>query len=270
MSSGAPYVTPIYSEESLEASTEQNLLTAFKELPNDLVALVAKRYPQGLPFVIIDGTLMRNTWGADGLFDEEQNVIFLKKEGFTKSNDAVARQRTVNVIAHELGHALLRGPEITTWTSRVINLYSKFSKGLSTFGPGDSRYFIADLLKQTRDAVYKEHQHRYVSAYSLLDADEFFADNSAAFFNTNTTESKCDYDLSSRSRENLRAIQPEMYLSMRLFYENTSPIFGYDDVFEKESYPILSRLVEEIPADQENRPITELYDRYRTLRWPTS
>ena len=89
-----------------------------------------------------------------------------------------------------------------------------------------------------------------MSAYALKDCAEFFAESAVAYLTGEVDENLFDKALhGSKSRAELRAKNPELYLAMKLFFEPDSPFFADLDCFSITSKCVIDNLLSSVYHD---------------------
>lgn len=181
------------SEMGLKPDQLKILFRLTESLPPQLVdVLENNNLLKDLSFEIIEDEVMEamnKSWKA--YHNSQANSVWIKKSELKENKF----ETLAKILTHELGHRL--HPE--------------------------NDLLIKSLYERTKNDLYNNGQNNFVTPYAMSKDREFFAEAISAYFNGEKDKNpSTSSSQGPKDRSELRKKQPELYLALRLFFENTS------------------------------------------------
>lgn len=211
---------PLRSETPLSAAERSRLEAGWAGIPDALIKTavmngVISNEAASLSLEVVEKDILKGmgfNW-AGALYHPSLNKIFLSRSYLNNARETYLAR----LLIHELAHSL---------NSRIPNFFDA--------------YFL-DVRAQLN-----EKANPAVTPYALNAASENFAENVVAYFvgEEDNNPGVCA-TCGPVSRAELRQKQPEMYVAIKLFFDESSPVFGEPSVFSHESKRVIDRLLDD-------------------------
>ena len=234
--------------ESVLNDAEKDLLSqTLDSLPAELIECLMRNDKvtndsRSLSLEIMDDDLFIAASGypwAGAYYDSTSNKVYIRRDQLTSDLEVFSR-----LLIHEFAHAI---PVLQNT---------------------EANFFIWNYWKDIRkDMKEKPYEfNRCVTPYALNSHGEMFAENTVAYF-AGEEDQEPWYSPSHGpcSRSELREKEPEIYLAMRLFYDEDSPIMGDLSCFGVDSKKVYDKILDSSWADyllDPERDAWEIYDLY--------
>lgn len=263
----------VIAEKEVSQSTLQTLSSIMREFvpPSYLGILLKNGLWPTLRLEIVEDDMMDQIYDSTTIGKLDVSVYPQRVIVRRSTLKGSPSKSLAEIIVHEFGHALLPKPaDFFPADSLWGRLYQAHDaivhKRYATVIEASDEYFLYDLWAEAENKTLTSQEMHTTSVYALKDAMEFFTEHALAYSagekGIHTTHAPVH---GVKSRAEVRDLQPEMYIALRVFLEPRSCLYGKPGVFLKQLRPIVQQLASDPSNLDPDFPAEQLAEKFRMM-----